>query len=418
MNKGRMNRADAFLARFKQIGAMPNGGGVTRLGYSAEERAAHTELGNLVDGLDVELEVDAAGNTFVFNRQACHGKQVVLVGSHLDTVPCGGNFDGVTGVVAGLEIFHLLAEHGLLHTVPFKLMACACEESSRFSVSSIGMRIALGMFDARTLTQLSDAGGTTLYDAMEQTGLRPSLAGDCRSVCPSHTKAFLELHVEQGPVLDAESLPIALVTAISAPIRFCVKVFGEAQHSGATPMKRRRDALVSASRLIAFVDSTARSHGAETCVATIGRMELSPNATNVVPGSVRLWVDVRDVDCARRNQLANDIEQFVRDCETTDICLWEVEKLQEEEPQVLSGIAYDALAKALSDVRTPCRRIVSGAGHDSLFTARAGIPTGMLFVPSIGGISHQPGEDTAIEDIELGIDVLYRAVLELGLNQP
>lgn len=407
------SRVGELLAHFSTIGRT-SCGGVTRLGYSREERRAHRELETLTDSIDVIVETDFAGNTFVFNRTACEERPTILIGSHLDSVPNGGNFDGVTGVVCGLEVLHRLSEAGLLDSTPVKLVAFACEESAPFGMSSLGAKLALGMISLEQLARTRDVNGMNALEAMEHLGLSPARALKAPSLTKENTRAMLEAHVEQGPILHAGSIPLAIVSDISAPVRLCVTVTGSAQHSGATPMGKRKDALVAASRLIGFVEREATVRSAETCVATVGRMEVSPNAANVIPDLVRLWVDVRDVHQARRNEVVQAIEKYVLEQNSTCVCGWAIEKIQEDVPQTLSGVAYDSLHRAASTVTPSPRLIVSGAGHDSLYTARAGIPTGMLFLPSVDGVSHNPKELTDVSDIEQGVDVLYRAVLDLA----
>jgi hydantoinase/carbamoylase family amidase len=401
-------RTGNFLSGFAEIGrSCPNG--VTRLGYAEEERRAHALLTRFLAGLPVVVETDFAGNTYFYNPQACADGPAVLVGSHLDTPPDGGRFDGALGVVAALELMHCFHQTGALKRLPVKGVAFACEESSRFGTSSIGSRLATGQFSAEPIY---DTAGVELSTAMEALGFRREPRHDGRLLDVRNVAGCFEMHIEQGPVLDDEKIPLGIVSGIAAPLRLKIEVAGQSLHTGTTPMNRRSDALVTASCIVCEVEAAAAAENSPNCVATVGTLQNFPNSMNVIPGRVELAVDIRDIDAARRHRVAARIRETATAVARQRGCSLSFATLQESAPQPLTGAAVDVLTRRAESRGCPYRMMASGAGHDAMYLARIGVPTAMLFIPSRNGISHNPAEHSEADHIISGIEVLYGAVTE------
>jgi len=323
------------LERIEQIYAIGGGPGANRPGYSPAEDEAHVLAAAWMEEAGLRVEVDAAGN--LIGRRGAAG---VWTGSHLDSVPDGGRYDGVLGVLAGIEAADRLRDAGLA------VVAFRAEET--------------GPMGSRRLAELPDA--------------------------------FIEVHVEQGPVLERAGEPLGVVTTIAGQLKGDVVFEGRADHAGTTPMEARRDALVDAAEFILRV----RGAGGDGAVATVGQVAVEPNAVNVVPGRVTVSVDARAPTAERLDELVAAIG---------------FEPGRRIDPVAMGGPPYETLCALLPDAP----RLVSGAGHDAMVLAVAGVPAGMLFVRSLnGGASHSPRELTAPEDIELAVDVLTGALRSLG----
>ena len=322
------------MSIFERLDELYAIGGGTRAGYSPEEDAAHELAAGWMR--DAALEVSTADAEDLFGRR---GEARVWAGSHLDTVPNGGRFDGALGVVAGIEAATRLRD------APLAVVAFRAEET--------------GPMGSKRLSELPDA--------------------------------FLEVHIEQGPALERAGEPLGVVTAIAGQAGGAVVFSGRADHAGTTPMGARSDALVEAARFVLHVHECAR----EPAVATVGAIEVEPNAANVVPARVTVAVDARAPDAAALDELIAAIG---------------FEPSSRLDPVAMSGPPFEALCELLPEAP----RLVSGAGHDAMVLAAAGVPTGMLFVRSLnGGVSHCPEELSSDEDIELAVDVLTSAVARL-----
>jgi acetylornithine deacetylase/succinyl-diaminopimelate desuccinylase-like protein len=323
------------MSVFERLDELYAIGGGTRVGYSPEEDAAHELAASWMRDAGLEVSADEVGN--LFGRR---GEARVWTGSHLDTVPNGGRFDGALGVVAGIEAAARLRDASLA------VVAFRAEET--------------GPMGSKRLSRVPDA--------------------------------FLELHIEQGPVLEHAGEPLGVVTAIAGQANGAVVFEGRADHAGTTPMSARLDALVEAARFVLHVRDSAR----EPAVATVGAIEVEPNAANVVPARVTVAVDARAPDAAGLDELVAAIG---------------FEPSSRIDPVAMSGSPFEVLSKLLPEAP----RLVSGAGHDAMVLAAAGVPTGMLFVRSLnGGVSHCPEELSSEEDIELAVDVLTSALARLA----
>ena len=398
------------LRAFARIGYSPDGG-INRLAFSRADRQARQVLLHRLRSLGLEPRVDAFGN--VFGRLPVAREPAlppVLVGSHLDTVPGGGRFDGAAGVVAALEVVAAIRQHGVVPRRPVEVVSFACEESSRFGRGTLGSALVAGMVEPEEILGLRDARGLTLRQVLELVGLQPDRLATARRQ-PGDYTAYLELHIEQGRVLEETGVRLGIVEAIAAPTRLRLELVGRADHSGATPMPLRRDALAGAAEVILAVERLARD--APGVVGTVGTIRIEPGAINVVPGRAELGIDVRSSDRETKASVVEALRREIEEMARRRGLERSVQTLTDEAPVALHPALAALLERCARARGLPALRMVSGAGHDAMQIARI-CPSGMVLVPSREGISHSRQEWTPPDDIVFGTQVLLDAVLHLA----
>lgn len=361
------------------------GKGINRLAFTDADWQGRAYLMGLMREAGMELREDAFGNVIGHVKGADESLPAVMFGSHGDSVPEGGNFDGIVGILAAIETVRSMREDGFTPQRPLEVVLFLCEESSRFSAATLGSRAMRGELSHDDLLRLHDKAGHTLYEVLKSRHLDPDHIESARYTRP--LRAFLELHIEQGKVLEHEGLPIGLVTGIAAPTRFYVNFHGSADHSGATPMNLRHDGLCAASEAVLAVEREASSYTEAPVVGTVGILQVTPGVMNVIPGEVRIGVDIRSISAEAKDA----VEQAVR----------------------MDAALVDLLEETAKELAIPCRRMMSGAGHDSMHWADYA-PTAMLFIPCRAGISHNPAEFAKLEDIVRGTELLSAAVRKLA----
>jgi allantoate deiminase len=363
-----------------------------------------------METLGMSVHVDAAGNLRGLWRPPGAGKGRFLIGSHVDTVPDAGAFDGVLGVALALEWAAIAQELAL--PLAIEVIAFSEEEGVRFGAPFLGSRAMAGRFDLAVLT-LTDEEGITVDAALRAFGLDPDQIGE--AAIDSDSIGFLEIHIEQGPVLEAEGLRVAAVSAIVGQTRLNLAFGGQANHAGTTPMHLRRDALAGAAEWIAAVEALARR--TDGLVATVGRVSVEPNAGNVVPGFVQVSLDVRHAhDATRVSAVEELVARAGEIAELRKLTLERTDRL--DQPAVRMDERLTAfLTDAIEAAGYPAKTMPSGAGHDAMVMA-ARVPTAMLFLRSPGGISHHPVEAVLEEDVEAAVQVgrefLLRLAREVG----
>lgn len=402
-----------LLARFADLSETDasSDAGVTRLGYTPLERAAHDVFAEWMRDRGLVVATDAAGTTIAELAGTDPTLPALGTGSHLDSVPNGGRFDGVAGVVAAMIVADRLAAGASLRH-PVRFVAFACEEGARFGQACNGSRIAAGATDAEALAARVDADGVSVVDAMHEVGLDPSSLAEAR--WPSDDwLAFVELHIEQGSVLASAGVPIGVVDVVSGSTRIELHLTGRASHSGGTPMHARRDALAAASEIVLLAEAIACDARHFGTRITVGRLDVSPNSITTIPGDVRLAIDVRDVDGDRQRTTAVELaERAGRAAEARRVGC-EAHVLGDASPTHLSARVGAAIARAAGAVGAEHRVLASGASHDAQQIQRI-CPSGILFVPSLhDGVSHAPDELTDLDDLALGIHVLEATLREL-----
>ncbi|MEZ5100170.1 MAG: M20 family metallo-hydrolase [Thermoleophilia bacterium] len=378
------------------------GTGVTRGAWSAELAAVNAWLVERIEELGLEPHVDAAGN--VFGRWQAGEGPPVLVGSHLDTVPRGGRYDGALGVLSGLQAIRHLQQWGVQPRRPLWLVSWMDEEGARFKTSMLGSKAFVGE-DVSSLGDRRDAGGVSVREAMEALGFDFARIGEARGI--DGVGAYLELHIEQGPVLETSGIDIGVVTAIVGLHGFRARVTGEANHAGTTPMRLRRDAFAGAARVALELRDVARR--TEGMTANVGIVQVEPGGFNVVPAVCTFTIDVRSASREGYEALEGIVRETVaRVCEEEGLG-WELETIHRLDPVPTDPAIQQAIEDGAAVEGATSLRLPSGAGHDAQILGSR-VPAGMLFVPSRGGISHNPDEFTSPEHCALGARVLARAL--------
>jgi len=394
------------LEKFADFGRTENNG-VTRLALSEEDRLARDYFCQCCKELGMSVTIDDLGNTYAL-LEGMEKKPPIVMGSHLDSVKKGGRFDGVLGVAAGLEVVRTLVENGIEPRIPVMIVNFTNEEGARFEPSMMSSGILSGKFDKSTMFNKIDSDGIKFGDALQSIGY----SGNIESRLDEAT-AFLELHIEQGPVLETESLSIGVVECVLGMVCYEIEVTGESDHAGTTPMEMRKDAFFTTNNVI-MKARQALSGLDQDLVYTIGRVNVFPNIHTVIPNKVVFSLEARHKDPEVIKQVEEIIHGFTNSsvkegCEIKTTKLWnrdtiwfdkEICKLVQQSTESL-GYSY--------------KRMVSGAGHDAQFMASY-LPTAMVFVPSINGKSHVESECTEWEDCEKGVNVILETVLSLQSN--
>ena len=391
------------LAALAKIGA--TGDGIDRALFTPADYSARATFAGWCAAAGLALSQDLAGNVFARREGRRTGARPILVGSHLDTVRGGGAYDGAYGVVAAVCALELLAAQGVALEHPLEAVAWAGEEGSRFPLGCLGSAAYSGATPFETIAALRDDEGVTFAAALDSaTGLLDDVP--LRSGFPP-IAAYLELHIEQGPIMEHAGTRLGIVTAIAGQRRFEVTVTGEAAHAGTVPMGTRHDALCAAAAIVLRLEATAQELG--ECVVTVGRLDVTPNQTNVIPGAVVFRVDARSVDDTRCDRLSEALEHVCADERARRGVAIVIEPLERRAAVPMDAQLQATLREALTPLGEPLLDIASGAGHDAMCIATIA-PAAMLFVPSAGGRSHAHDEHTAPADLELGLTALARAI--------
>ena len=394
-----------------EFGAL-KGGGLTRLAFSKEDLEARKFLINLIEKNGFKLKIDNVGNIYAIYDEGCEADaKPVCVGSHIDSVPNGGFYDGTLGVMAGLEALSSIKEAGIKLKRPLWLINFSCEESSRFKTATIGSKIISGKLSQQRLHELKDEDGISLFEAMSAAGFKPQNLDDA-ILKENSLHAYLELHIEQGPVLERSAISVGVVSGIAAPIRFEITIQGKADHSGATPMNMRSDALLAASHIIIAANKFAKNK--KTAVATVGYVHAKPGVLNVVPGEARLGVDLRDIDKKSLDELNLELRNFVGELSCELKFSYEIRELSSDQPVKLSEHAINLLEDEARKLGIKTLTLPSGAGHDAMNLTKLASSVGMLFIPCVNGISHNTKEAINFKDAVSATKILTNALIRLS----
>ncbi|MEU4498125.1 Zn-dependent hydrolase [Streptomyces sp. NPDC023998] len=394
-----------------KIGATSRGG-VSRPAFSSEDRAAQDFLRTEATEAGLRADVDPAGNLLIRRPGALADRPVVLMGSHLDTVYEGGRLDGAYGVVAALEAMQAIVESGVTTAYEPVAVAFANEEGALFPQPFWGSMAIAGHLSALP-PEPKDRQGRSLREPLHKAGGSLDLL-EMAVWPPGAIAAFLELHIEQGPVLEGRRIPIGVVTDIVGRVAFDVRVHGKAGHAGTTPMALRRDAAVAASHVVLAAQRLAAT--SDACrVATTGRLSISPDSTNVIPGDASLTVELRDESDTRLGAAAAAFTQELSEISGRTGCFIEARETLRTRPTPTSPELRSVIEESARDLGLQSMSLPSGAGHDAQILASVA-PVGMIFVPSLGGLSHVPEEDTHPASLVAGADVLLQSVLSVNLS--
>ena len=390
-------------------------GAVTRLVFSIKELRSRQVLIHLMRQAGLNIHIDGIGNIFGRMEGSEPKAPAVLAGSHLDTVIHGGKYDGPVGVIGALEAVRTIAENNIMVRSPLEVACFIGEESSRFGFSTLGSSLVAGEVHPKDLANAVDSQGTKLADVLSSLGISAkNLHGLTRD--PKGLKAYLELHIEQGPILEAKGIRIGLVTSIAAPSRFKVIFTGQADHSGTTPMEMRKDALVASAQFIEYVEKICLKYSSMEkgrVVGTVGAMKIEPGVINAVPGRAELSVDIRSTSAQSKERVARSVKTYAQEIARKRGIGVEVLAIREENPVPLDKRLL-RVTREVCEMKNIIYEIMpSGAGHDAMQMAKI-TPAGMIFIPSQRGISHNPLEWTDPADIALGAQLLMETMIRVA----
>ena len=377
-------------------------GGVTRLGYTKNEDVMHGAIRNFAREMGLKYSSDDVGNTYVYEEDY---SEYYLIGSHLDSVISGGRYDGVVGVLAGLLILKWIKENNL--NIPLKVAAFRCEESSSFGIATVGSGLITKKLQIEKMKKVKNTEGVSLYEALKFRGYNP----ECKKI--EGVLNYFELHIEQGRILEDEGLKIGIINSIAAATRYWLTIDGRQDHSGATPMGMRQDALCAAGEIIIELEKIAKRESVHSSVGTVGYLGNYPNAFNVVPGRVKMGLDIRGVDKDSIDRIDDEIVKFVDEvCKKRDLN-YELDNISKAIPVKLDENLKNELNEVATKFGIEHKIMNSGAGHDAMkFWDIA--PTGMLFIPCRDGVSHNKAEEIDYEDIILGSKIIFEELKQLN----
>ncbi len=400
-------RLRALLDGVNDFGANRETGGYNRVGFSDADMAVRRWFAQVMRDDGLRVHSDAAGN--VFGRLGPEGAPSVMVGSHLDTVPEGGAFDGALGVCVALECVRAIRDAGMTPTVPVEVAAFA-EEEGRFG-GMLGSQALSGQVTAAWVAAAEDADGVRLADAMTAQGLDPAAVPDAGRA-PGSVRAFLELHIEQGPVLEAAGVPVGIARAVSGVCNLAVRLEGRANHSGTTPMELRADAFAGLAEAASAIPEIVRACGGPQSRVTIGKVTLSPNFPHTIPGRAEFSVILRDTDEAVMRALDAALREQIAAAAAKHGLTHQISVMSWLSPTELDPDLAALLRDEAARLGLRAQDMPSGAGHDAQ-TMQAFCPSALVFVPSRGGISHAPEEWTDWADIEAGAELMLAGLVRL-----
>ena len=384
---------------------------VTRVVFTEADIQARDFVKRLCCEAGLAIREDAVGNTFARWPGEDPALEPIGTGSHIDAIPNAGRFDGTVGVLGALEAIRALMRAGYHPHRSIELVIFTSEEPTRFGIGCLGSRLLAGLLDPETGGRRLDRDGVSLDDARRVAGFQGSLASV--RLLPRQYAAFVEMHIEQGPNLERHNIPIGVVTAIAAPASLKITIQGEGGHAGAVLMPDRHDAFLAAAEIALAVEKSARSSGSNDTVGTVGVCDVFPGAVNSIPSRVRMEIDVRDIDEARRDAVLQQIELACEEISHRRGANAKLELVNSDPPARCAPMVVDALVQACETHSLPFERMISRAYHDSLFMSRIA-PTAMLFIPCRGGVSHRPDEYASPEAIAKGTLILAEALAHLA----
>ena len=390
------------------------GEGINRLAFTDADWAGRQYIIDRMTDAGLSVEMDDFGNVIGYKIGKKPDLPVVMVGSHTDSVPNGGNYDGVVGVLSAIEVIRSMTDDGYKHDHTIAVVSFMCEESGRFGDATLGSKAMRGELTLQDLQRLVDKQGVSLYEALKGRNLNPDGIEEMEYIRP--VKSFTEIHIEQGKVLEHEQKTIGIVTGIAAPERFYVTIRGNADHSGATPMNLRHDALCGASKIILGIEEIASMQEVPPVVGTVGVVEVMPGAMNVIPGAVKLGVDIRSISKAARNSVVTLVKEFIDITAEKRGLSYTIETIAQDHPVEMHPAMIREIEEAVKSVGVEYMTMPSGAGHDAMHWAEA-VPTGMIFIPCRDGISHNPAEFAEMDDIVTGAEVLDKVLRKLSLEE-
>lgn len=400
---------ESMLGKLSQIGREPQG--VSRLAYSDADMKAREFMIHIMQESGLTVRVDSIGNIIGRLDGKNPDASIVVTGSHLDTIPYGGIYDGAVGVIGGLAAIKRLQTMGPLEH-PVELVIFAATEASRFGLMMIGSKAMAGMASRHTWSKAKDSAGISLSEALQAKGFTLQELNSVSRV-KDNIKAFVELHIEQGMVLEKEKKQIGIVETVAAPTMIKVTINGEAGHIGSIPLEDRHDALVSAAMIVLAVQSIALEQSHYGTLATVGQLITSPGTVSVIPSQVELWIDLRGVDQENIIETLQEIKDAVSTIADEQETLVAIDILFSEKPVQMDHYVSGMIEKACKEEGISCKPMNSGGGHDAMNMAHLA-PAGIIFIPCRDGISHNAREFADPADIMAGIHILTKTLYDLA----
>ncbi|ARF18090.1 M20 family metallo-hydrolase [Sporosarcina ureae] len=410
VNSARLNDNLQTLSEIGRIGST----GVCRLAHSPEDKQAVLHVKKYMDQIGLKTEIDHFGNLIGRMDGVSNDSPALVIGSHIDSQPYGGKYDGALGVIGAIEVLETLQEKGIKPEIPIVLFAFADEEGARFNKGLFGVRGMLGKLEEGELER-KDKKGMTRREALIEFGCDPSKFEESL-IDPSTIAAFLELHIEQGPVLEAKGEPVGIVTGISGPLWLTVEMEGLAGHAGSVPMPMRQDALVGAAKVIVKLNELAQEIPGAPTVSTVGSLQVFPDSRNIIPERVTFTVDLRDIDENRRDRIEQVFLQELERIADEHNLTYTITEDTRSEPRFCNEAIMQIMREESAEMQLTPPELMSGPFHDSLEMSYV-CDYGMIFVRSKDGISHNPKEYSSPEDIALGVELLYKTVYRMACKR-
>lgn len=404
------DRIQIDIENLSKFNASP-GKGLTRLSFTKEDRGAREYIKSQLKSAGLSVYEDAAGTVVGRIEGKLKDAPCIMVGSHFDSVRNGGNFDGPAGVVTALEIARTIKENNIELNYPIEFVGLIEEEGSRFGGGLFGSRAMAGLVSRESLDEYKDDEGISIAQAMDDFGFNPDKIHEAKRD-PKDLKAFLELHIEQGPILENNNMDIGIVEYIVGITQIEITFQGRADHAGTTPMDMRSDALDAASNLISNISGFARDAGPST-VATVGILKLSPGSANIVPSQVTFTVDIRSDQEELIDGVVNKIKAKAEELSEDKGVGFSIEKKLSVNPIKLSDDIIQLFKTNCQSLNFTNQLMLSGAGHDAMIMASL-TEVGLLFVPSLQGRSHCPEEWTDYDELHKGVEVIFQTILNLA----
>ncbi len=409
INRDRLQSHLEELAKIGKIGDT----GVCRLAHSKEDRKAVEVVKGWMEAAGLKARIDGFGNLIGRVEGSEMDKPILMLGSHIDSQPYGGRFDGAAGALGAIEVVHTMKDNGISPKRTIEVICFSDEEGSRFNKGVFGVRALAGLLEEGELER-KDKNGMTRKEALKEFGVEPDLT-ESPVYKNGDIEAFLELHIEQGPVLESKNKPVGIVSGISGPIWLTVTLEGFAGHAGSVPMPLRQDAMVGASEIITKFDQLIKEEGQETTVGTVGSVQVFPNSRNIIPEKVEFTMDLRDIDLEHRTKLEKKLYTIIEEAASTYKLTYTITEDTRSEPRYcadwIKAIMYEEDKKL--GYESPV--LMSGPFHDALFMSYIS-DYGMIFVRCEKGISHNPLEFAEMDDIEKGVQLLYQTAVRIAMD--
>ncbi|WP_377887598.1 Zn-dependent hydrolase [Alkalihalobacillus sp. R86527] len=407
INRSRLQSHLEELALIGKIGET----GVCRLAHSKEDRQAVDVVQGWMENAGLSAKIDGFGNLIGRIDGEDPEKPILILGSHIDSQPYGGRFDGTAGALGAIEVLHTMKDNGIKPKRTIEVICFSDEEGSRFNKGVFGVRALVGMLEEGEIER-QDKNGVSRKEALEEFGVVTDL-NESPVYKEGDIEAFIELHIEQGPVLESKNKPVGIVSGISGPIWLTVTLEGFAGHAGSVPMNLRKDAMVGASEIISKFDRMVKEKGKDTTVGTVGSVQVFPNSRNIIPEKVEFTIDLRDIDLEHRTKLKKELYTIIEDTARIYELTYSIREDTKSDPRYCADWIKEIMAEEDKGLGLHSPVLMSGPFHDALFMSYIS-DYGMIFVRCEQGISHNPLEFAEMEDIEKGVNLLYKTAVRIA----